>query len=85
MHMYIFFKKNFFSDVKIVGFRGWRQDCGLGGCGIHILAQPGHLPGTSGAPWTPKGMEGTPSNWVGRELWGGSERGGKVKAGRDWW
>ena len=51
--------------------RGWSQDGILGGCGIHVSEQPGHLPGTSGAPWTPKGTEETHSNWVGWGLWGG--------------
>ena len=47
------------------GLKGWwNQDGGLGGRGIHASAQLGHLPGTGGEPWAPKGMGGTPSDWV---------------------
>ena len=41
---------------------GRSQDGRLGGRGIHVFAQLGHLPGTGGVPWTPKGMGGTPSD-----------------------
>ena len=67
--------------MKIVGFRGWSQDCVLGGRWIHILPQPGHLPGTSGWPRTPKGTGGTPSNQVGRGVLGGMR--GEEKWRRD--
>ena len=40
------------------------QDGILGGCGIRVSSQLGHLPGTSGGPQTPKGMGGTPSDWL---------------------
>ena len=39
---------------------GWSQDGGLGGWRIRVSAQPGHLPGTGGGPWTPKGTEEPP-------------------------
>ena len=45
---------------------GQSQDGILGGYGIRVSAQLGHLPGTSGGPRTPKGTGGTPSNQVGR-------------------
>ena len=43
--------KGFFGE-KLAGEEG-----GLGGCGIRVSAQPGHLPGTGGGPRTPKGTE----------------------------
>ena len=49
----------------------WSQDGGLGGCRIHVSAQLGHLPGTSGGPQTPKGAGGIHSDQVGRGAWGG--------------
>ena len=45
---------------------GRSQDGILGGCGIRVSSQLGHLPGTSGGPRTPKQVGGTPSDWVGR-------------------
>ena len=50
---------------------GRSQDGRLGGCGICLSAQLGHLPGTGRGPQTPRGTGGTPSNWVGRVGWGG--------------
>ena len=47
------------------------QDGGLGGCGIHVSAQLGHLPDTGGGPRTPKKTGGTPSDWVGHGACGG--------------
>ena len=49
---------------------GRSQDGVLGGCGIHVSSQLGHLPGTGGGPRTPKGTGGTPSDWVRRGVWG---------------
>ena len=51
--------------------RSTGQDGKLGGRGIHVSTQLGHLSGTSGGPRTPKGMGGTPRNWVGHGAWGG--------------
>ena len=45
------------------------------GTWIHVSTQLGHLPGTGGGPWTPKGMGGTPSDRVGRGAWGGEGEG----------
>ena len=64
-------------------YGGRSQDGGLGGHGIRVSAQLGHLPGTGGGPRTPKGTGGTPSDRVGRG-WGGSEGRGEVEAGWDW-
>ena len=50
---------------------GQSQDGGPGGRRIRISAQLGHLPGTGGGPRTPKGTEGTPSDWLGCGMWGG--------------
>ena len=50
--------------------RGRSQDDVLGGCGICVSSQLGHIPGTRGGPWTPKGTGGTPSDWAGRGVWG---------------
>ena len=50
---------------------GRSQDGGLGGHGIRISAQLGHLPGTGGGPRTSKRMGGTPSDWVEPGAWGG--------------
>ena len=47
-----------------------REDAVVGGRGIRVSSQLGHLPGTSGGPRTPKEMGGTPSNQVGRGAWG---------------
>ena len=55
----------------------WSQDSALGGHRIHVSSQLGHLPGTGGGPRTPKGMGGTPSDWL-RDL--GSQAGGKAQA-----
>ena len=49
---------------------GQSQDGILGGRGIRVSSQLGHLPGTGGGPRTPKGMGGTPSDWVGHGEWG---------------
>ena len=46
-------------------FGGQSQDAVLGGCGIRISSQLGHLPGTGGGPRTPKGAGGAPSDRVG--------------------
>ena len=58
-------RKTLFERIHV----GQSQDGRLEGRGICISAQLGHLPGTGGAPWTPKGMGGTPSNRVGRGKW----------------
>ena len=50
---------------------GQSEDGVLGGRGIHVSSQLGHLPGTGGGPWTPKGMGGTPSDQVGHGALGG--------------
>ena len=50
--------------------QGRSQDGVLGGRRIRISSQLGHLPGTGGGPWTPKGTGGTPSDWVGCGVWG---------------
>ena len=39
---------------------GRSQDGRVGVRGVCISSQLGHLPGTGGGPWTPKGMGGTP-------------------------
>ena len=44
------------------------EDGGLGGHGNRVSAQLGHRPGTSAGLRTPKGMGGTPSDWLGH--WG---------------
>ena len=36
------------------------EDGRVGGCGVHISSQLGHLAGTGGGPWTLKGTGGTP-------------------------
>ena len=46
------------------------QDGVLGGRGIQVSSQLGHLPGTGGGPETPKGTGGTPSDRVGHGTWG---------------
>ena len=54
----------------------------LGGRGIRVSAQLGHLPGPSGGPRTPKGMGGTPSDRVGCGAWGewrGRRGGGRTE------
>ena len=50
--------------------RGRSQDGVLGGRGICVSSQLGHLPGTGGGPWTPEGTGGTPSDRVGCGAWG---------------
>ena len=55
----------YYAVLKKKEILGWgTQDGLLGGCGICISSQLGHLPGTGGGPWTPKGTGGTPSNWL---------------------
>ena len=49
---------------------GQNQDGILGGRGIRVSSQLGHLPATGGGPLTHKGTGGTPSDWEGRGVWG---------------
>ena len=55
---------------KDLNERGRSQDGVLGGCGVRVSAQLGHLPGPGGGPRTPKGTEGTSSDCVGCGTWG---------------
>ena len=50
-------------------FQGRSQDGVLGGLGIHVSSQLGHLPGTGEGPQTPKGTGRTPSDQVGHGAW----------------
>ena len=70
IYIYLFFFK-FFSHLgyyRIMG--GQNQDGILGGRGIRVSSQLGHLPATGGGPLTHKGTGGTPSDWEGRGVWG---------------
>ena len=49
---------------------GRSQDGVLGGHGIRVSSQLGHLPDTGWGPLTPKGTGGTPSDRVGHGVWG---------------
>ena len=62
-----------------MSIEGWSQDGRPGGCGVRVSSQLGHLPGTGGGPWTPKGVGGTPER-LGR-TWGGVDGGGEVEVG----
>ena len=55
------------------------QDGVLGGREIRVSSQLGHLPGTGGGPWTPKGTGGTPQRPC--RMWG---VGGEVKGEEKW-
>ena len=53
-------KPGILSAIKRAIKRRWSQDSRLGGHGVRISSQLGHIPGTSGGPWTLKCMGGTP-------------------------
>ena len=60
---------------------GWSQDSRVGGRGVHVSSQPGHLLGAGGRLWIPK-RKGGISALPGR-TWEG--RGGrKMEVGQDW-
>ena len=59
---------------------GQTQDGRVGGPGVCISSQLGHLPYAGGGPQHPRGWEEPPSNWVGCQ---GSKGGGEVEAGWD--
>ena len=48
----------------------------MGGCGICVSPQLGHLPDAGGGPQCPRRWEEPPSNWVGRGGKGGGTRSG---------
>ena len=56
--------------------RGQSQDGGVGGCGVHISSQLGHLSDTGGEPQHPRGQEKSPSDLVGYSEEGRGKRSG---------
>ena len=70
--LHVVFKTNFYRQS---------QDGGVGGCGVRVSPQLGHLPDAGGGPWHPRGQEEPPSNWTGcGGEWGeGGERRGEEK------
>ena len=70
--------KPIFLKVAGEGIPGTWDDR-VGGCGVHVSSQLGHLKGAGGGPWTPKGMGGIPM-WPGR-AWGWKGWGRKSGSG----
>ena len=62
-----------FPSLKIFS-GGWSQDGRVGGCGVQVSPQLGHLPDAGGGPRHPRGWEEPPSDQVGCQGTEGAEK-----------